>query len=432
MSTQERPLKVLRIIDRLIYGGPTRNVVFLTEGLARRGFDCDLITGLPAKGEGDMTFWAKEYGVHPIIINQMSRELGPRDAVVMWKLFRLFQKLRPDIIHTHKSKAGAAGRLAGFFYKWCSPSILKLQPRKVRMVHTFHGHIFHSYYGKFKTSVFIHIERVLALITDRIVTVSEQQTDEICNVFRIGKTSAFRVIPLGVDFCRTSTRSVFRQQSGIDEEEFLVAAVGRLCEVKNFSLLIQAFARALKADPKFKAKLAFIGDGHLRPQLEMYARDLAVEHSVIFAGFQSDVDALYPSFDVAALSSLNEGTPLTLIESMSHGRPVLTTEVGGYGDILGSRVRASDGFTIWDHGISVPSGNIGAYASALLFLAANPSLRGQMGEKARAYVHREFSRERLVSDMASLYSEMWEAMPAMQRTGRDQKMKAVGGGFSSA
>jgi glycosyltransferase involved in cell wall biosynthesis len=423
--SQERQLKVVRVIDRLIYGGPTRNVVFLTEGLAKRGFDCELIAGVPADGEGDMTFWANENGVRPIKIEQMSRELGLKDALVIWKLFRLFRKLRPDIIHTHKSKAGATGRVAALFYKWITPSLFRLQPRKLRILHTFHGHIFHSYYGKFKTRVFVSLERVLARSTDCIVTVSEQQTEEIRDDFGVGKKTMFRVVPLGMEFGESLPNPAFRRENGIEKDDFLFAAAGRLCEVKNFSLMIQALAHAVKANPEFKAKLALVGDGHLRAELEKCARDLGVERDVIFTGFRSDVDAIYPALDLAALSSLNEGTPLTLIEAMSHGRPVLTTEVGGYADILGNVIQLSNGFTIWDHGVSVPSGDVEAYARALVFLAREPLLREQMGKRARVYARRQFSRERLISDMADLYCELWEGAMVPQPVRDPGKKKAV-------
>lgn len=426
MSTPERPIKVLRIIDRLIYGGPTRNVVFLTEGLAERGFECTLISGVPAAGEGDMTFWANAYGVEPLVITEMSRELGPRDVLVMWKLFRMFLKLRPDIIHTHKSKAGATGRVAAFLYKWCSPSILKLQPRKVRVFHTFHGHIFHSYYGKIKTWLFVNIERALAAITDCIVTVSVQQRDEIRDEFGVGKSCDFRVVPLGIDFRLHPTRSHFRDEYQIAEEDFVIAAVGRLCEVKNFKLMIEAFALARRENLEFRGRLVVAGDGHLRRELEKCALDLGVEGRVTFTGFKSDIENLYPSADIAALSSLNEGTPLSLIEAMGHGRPVLTTEVGSFRDILGDAVRASEGFTIWEHGISVRSGDTKSYANALIFMASNPALSRQMGEKARAHVRCSHARERLVSDMSTLYQDIWDGAPISINLDAQEKMKAVG------
>jgi glycosyltransferase involved in cell wall biosynthesis len=405
VSNSPKP-KIVRIIDRLIYGGPTRNVVFLTEGLKKNGYDCDLVTGVPADGEGDMTFWAQEHGVNPIVIPQLSRELAAKDLIVILKLWQLFRNLHPDIVHTHKSKAGATARIAAWLYRWITPSTLRFRPRKIVIVHTFHGHIFHGYYGKWKSAMFVNIERLLARITDCIVVVSEQQRREIRDGFRVGRNTPFRVVPVGLDFREPVTNIQFRQENKVENDEFLVGTAGRFCEIKNFPLLMKAFDLASRATPAFKAKLTLIGDGHLRSELEKYAADLGIARNIIFTGFRSDTDEIYPALDVAALSSLNEGTPLTLIEAMSFGRPVVTTEVGGVRDILGKQVRVSGRFTIWEHGISVPSSDVQAYADALVFLAANPALRQEMGEQARRYVRRQFSHKRLVADMASLYVEL--------------------------
>lgn len=399
-------LKVVRVIDRLIYGGPTRNVVLLTQGLQKHGFECELITGIPAEGEGDMTFWAEEHDVYPIVIPQMSRELAVRDILVTLKIWRILRRLRPDIVHTHKSKAGATGRLAAWLYRWFSPTVLRLEPRNVAIIHTFHGHIFHSYYGKWKTSMFINIERLLARITDCIVVVSEQQRTEIRDVFRVGSKTPFRIVPLGIEFGEPTLDLRFKRANAIGEHEFLIGAAGRLCEVKNFPLLLQAFAQASGENPDFQGRLAIVGDGHLRPELEKTASDLGISQKVIFTGFRSDLNTIYPELDVAALSSLNEGTPLTLIEAMSYGRAVVMTEVGGYADILGKSVRVSDRFTIWENGVSVASSDVKGYANALLFLAANARLRQEMGERARRYVRQKFSQSRLIRNMADLYLEL--------------------------
>src|SRR5262249_25619529 len=140
-------LRVARIIDRLNIGGPSKHVVWLTAGLRAVGFETELITGTLATGEGDMSYFAKAAGVRPLVIDRMSREVGFCNILVIAKLLWQFLKLKPDIIHTHKAKAGAVGRVAGMIYKWATPSILRLRPRQCRIVHTYHGHIFHGYYG---------------------------------------------------------------------------------------------------------------------------------------------------------------------------------------------------------------------------------------------------------------------------------------------
>ena len=115
------------------------------------------MAGTVPQGEDDMSYFAAEQGVSPLFLQEMSREISPKDAVTIWKLFKLFRRERPDIVHTHTAKAGTVGRLAGLLYRWLTPTVLIGQPRKCQFVHTYHGHIFHSYYGPIKTRIFILI-----------------------------------------------------------------------------------------------------------------------------------------------------------------------------------------------------------------------------------------------------------------------------------
>src|SRR5262249_4002255 len=259
---------------------------------------------------------------------QMSRELSLGDIVVILKILRQLFRLKPHIVHTHKAKAGAVGRVAALIYKWLTPTALWLRPRKVGVVHTYHGHIFHSYYGAAKTRLFIAIERALArFCTDRIITISEQQRDEICRKFKVGRFPQFRVIPLGIDFNEVnSERLRLRKEIG-GGDDTLIGAVGRLCEVKNHAMLIESAAK-LRAE-NLNARFVIVGDGHLRFELESLTKNSGAGESVIFTGFRDDAMSLYADFDIAALTSLNEGTPLTLIEAMSCGCAVASTEVGG-------------------------------------------------------------------------------------------------------
>lgn len=169
------PVRVLRVIARLNVGGPARHVVWLNQALASKGFETLLVTGIVPAGEDDMSGFAVAHGVTPVVIPTMSRELSLRDFSTIWRLWRLMVRFRPDIVHTHTAKAGAVGRIAGLLYRFLTPAILIVRPRWARFVHTFHGHVFHSYYGVWKTNVFLTIERMLArLNTDRIVVLSGQ------------------------------------------------------------------------------------------------------------------------------------------------------------------------------------------------------------------------------------------------------------------
>ncbi|HKE57311.1 MAG TPA: glycosyltransferase, partial [Pyrinomonadaceae bacterium] len=180
----ETKTKVIRIIARLNVGGPAKHVAWLTAGLPKANYESLLVTGSVPDGEEDMTYFAESLGVAPVQIREMSREISPNDLVAVWKLLRLFLRERPDIVHTHTAKAGTVGRLAGFIYRWSTPGVFVGRSRACKFVHTYHGHVFHSYYGPFKTKVFLRIEKLLArAVTDRIFVVSEQQRDEINHRF---------------------------------------------------------------------------------------------------------------------------------------------------------------------------------------------------------------------------------------------------------
>src|SRR6266446_8150229 len=181
-------MKIVRIIARLNVGGPAKHVVWLTEGLRNIGYESVLVAGTVPAGEDDMGYFAENSGVKPVFVPEMTREISVKDLLTVWKLYRLLCRERPDIVHTHTAKAGTVGRIAGLLYRWSTPGALVGRPRACRFVHTYHGHIFHSYYGAFKTSAFVNIERALArLATDRIVVLSHQQRREIGDEFHVGR-----------------------------------------------------------------------------------------------------------------------------------------------------------------------------------------------------------------------------------------------------
>jgi glycosyltransferase involved in cell wall biosynthesis len=395
-------IRIVRIIDRLNVGGPAKHVAWLTAGLDPERFETTLITGVVPEGEGDMGYFARSAGVEPIVIGEMSRELSLGDVVVLFKILCELFRLKPHIVHTHKAKAGAVGRVAVAIYKWLTPSALMLRPRKLWAVHTYHGHIFHSYYGKAKTRLFIAIERALArFCADRIVAVSERQRDEICGKFKVGRFEQFAVVPLGIDFSEIySRRGRLRREIGAGAGDVLVGVVGRLCEVKNHAMLIGSAAKMEAA----KTAFVIVGDGHLRADLE--ARAAGLNGRVIFTGFRDDAASLYSDFDVAALTSLNEGTPLTLIEAMGCGCALVSTEVGGVADLMGRRCKTLDGFTVWDHGMTAPSRDVEAFTNGLKYLIERPRLRREMGERGRAFVLSTLSKERMVDDMENLYCDL--------------------------
>jgi glycosyltransferase involved in cell wall biosynthesis len=254
--------------------------------------------------------------------------------------------------------------------------------------------------------MFIAIERVLCrLATDVVITLSESQRRDVTERFRIAPPGKVRVVPLGIDLDEIGGPPAgLRASLGIPTDGAFVGTVGRLCEVKDQGMLVEAAALLAGLEPA--TRFVVIGDGHLRSQLEAHARRLRVHDRVTFLGFRDDVPRLYPDLDVVALTSRNEGTPVTLLEAMASGRPVASTEVGGVPDIMGGRRAAGDGFTVWGHGVTVPDRDPAAFARALRFLLERPALRQEMGARARAFVTTHMSTARLVSDVERLYWQL--------------------------
>src|ERR1044072_4221495 len=410
-------MKILRVIARLNVGGPARHVVWLTDGLRRRGYGGVLVAGVVPHGEEDMGHLADEAGVTPINLPPMSREISLKDPIAAWKLYRLMVRERPDIVHTHTAKAGTGGRVAGMMYRWLTPAAFVGKPRACKLVHTYHGPVFHSYYGPLKPKMFLTVERVLArLATDRIVVISEQQRSEIHEPFRVGRREQFQVVPLGIDVDAFANwpqrRSHLREELGYSETEQLVGIVGRRTEVKNHEMFLKVVARLKELcgsgdEGRAPVRYLIIGDGNLRRVLEAQARALGLTDDVLFLGTRNDPEFFYPALDVVALTSLNEGTPLTLIEGMANARPVISTVVGGVVDLLGDCFDSqTGGYRICERGIGVPTKDVEGFAQGLKFLLEHESERRAMGARGRTFVEQRYSKDRLITDMIALYESL--------------------------
>jgi len=410
-------VKIVRVIARLNVGGPSKHVIWLTKGMQNSECESLLVAGTVPPGEDDMGYFATEQGVSPIFVSQMSREISLKDALTIWKLYRLFVRERPDIVHTHTAKAGTVGRVAGLLYRWLTPNLFLGHPRGCRFVHTYHGHIFHSYYGPLKTQLFLSIEKTLALlITDRIVVISEQQRREINGEFGVGRADQFAVIPLGLDlgvFADWKERGQsFREELGLGTGDILVGIVGRLTEIKNHELFLRAVAdfktRVWRQSTGGVVRFVVIGDGALRARLEQIAASLDLSEDVKFAGSRRNLEDLYPALDIVALTSLNEGTPLTLIEAMANARPVISTDVGGVIDLLGDPVSEDSGtlFVMRQRGLSVPPNDAAAFADGLGRLVDDSTLRREIGERGLQFVQTNYSKDRLLEDESALYADL--------------------------
>lgn len=407
-------MKVVRIIARLNVGGPAKHVVWATSGLTKDGFSSVLIAGHVPEGEEDMSYFAIERAVKPIYISELSRELSYKDIISLYKIYREIKDAKPDVIHTHTAKAGTVGRIAAFIYNWFRPSLLIGRRGHTKVVHTFHGHVFHSYYGKTKTWVFLMIEKVLARIaTDRIVVISDQQLDEIHGKFGVGRHDQFKVIPLGIDLGEFVSygqkRHLLRDEIGAVDDEVVVGYIGRLTEIKNLDFLLDIIAKykrlANSAIPKLKFVL--IGDGGLRERLSRRATELDIDDTVTFLGNRQNISDLLAGIDIVALTSKNEGTPLSLIEAMAAGKPVISTVVGGVADLLGASICEGRGFRVCERGVAVGLTIEDDFLEGLIYLAKDVELQRKIGDSGKVFVNKNYSLNRLTNDMVSLYCEMF-------------------------
>ena len=385
-------IKILRIIARLNIGGPAIHTILLSEGLDKNRFETLLVTGTPEKSEGDMSYLAKEKGLQPIVIPQLGRNLSLRnDIIAFWKLFCLIKKERPDIIHTHTAKAGALGRLAGLLFKFTY--VLRPTSYRLKLIHTFHGHVLHSYFGRMKSTLFIWLERFLAIFTTKIIAVSENLRKELIEL-KIAGPKKITTVRLGLDLDRYL--NIENDTSEIRDYKS-VGIVGRLVPVKNHKMFLDA-VRRLKDSLRFGQRMKFliVGDGPLRQELESYAENLGIKQDVAFTGWIKDLEKIYSELDVVSLTSLNEGTPVALIEAQAAACPCVATNVGGVTDVI------EDGRS----GFLVPSHDVDKFTEALLKLLNNSELAKSLGEYGRERMKNKFNKTRLFRDTEYLYEEL--------------------------
>jgi len=392
---EKKKIKVLRIINRFNLGGPTFNAAYLTKYLSD-DFETLLVGGDKDDTEESSTFILDQLGLNPIIIPEMRRDIGMKeDKIAYQKLKQIIKEFQPDIVHTHASKAGTLGRLAA---SKCKVPVI---------VHTFHGHVFHSYFGKTKTILFKNIERYLAKKSTAIIAISDIQKNELSVEHKICKKNKIKVVPLGFDLTKfqdniEEKRKSFREFYKIENDEIAIGIIGRLVPIKNHNLFIDAI-NTLRTKTERKIRVFIIGDGEEKENLIGYCENLNinfVEYTkqkkqalITFTSWIKDVDWANAGLDIIALSSLNEGTPVSLIEAQASNKPIVTTNVGGVENVV---VQNETAFV-------VPSNDLQQFSEALLRLINNDDLRIRMGSKGWNHVKDKFHYTRLVNDMEKLY-----------------------------
>ncbi len=390
--------RVLSIINRLNLGGPAFHVAILTKHL-RKDFDVMLLAGTKQDSEESSDNIINEMGLTFTPLKEMKRSLNPfRDYRSYKEIRKIIREFKPDIVHTHAAKAGALGRLAAYHEK--VPVI----------VHTFHGHVFHSYFHPLKAKIFLKIERYLARRSSGIIAISDRQKKELAIHYKLCPPAKIHIIPLGFDLSRFQEdtelkRSEFRKKFLLDDDEIAVGIIGRIVPIKNHSLFINSAASVLKKTTK-RVRFFIIGDGESKQDIMQEASRIGLDYcyfprekrkaALTFCSWVRNIDTCIAGLDVVALCSYNEGTPVSLIEAQAGGRPVITTNVGGIENVVKSGETA----------ILVGSLNYSDFSEAMLKIVEDDALRKRLGDNGWEFVKEKFHYTRLIREMSELYHSL--------------------------
>ncbi len=382
-------VRIVRIFSRLNVGGPSIHVILLTAKLDPNRFESRLLIGKEGAREGNMFDQAAAWGVQPVVIPSLGREISPwNDLKTIFALWRYMRAYRPHIVHTHTSKAGFVGRIAAGL------------ARVPIVIHTFHGHVFEGYFKAAPATFIVLLERFLARRSDKIIAISEHLRDDL-TARKVAPREKLEVVPLGLDlspFLAVRGRSnVLRGRMNMGPDESLVGIVGRLVAIKDHATFLRAAASAAKI--RGNLKFAIIGDGELRADIEALANKLGLEGRVYFAGWVKDLAPIYADLDLVVLSSRSEGTPVSIIEGSAAGKPVVATCVGGVPDMIKDK---------WN-GFLVPPGDPMALADSMLAILADPALSSTFAQRSREKITNFYSVDRLVADLESLYGRLLSA-----------------------
>ncbi|MCF8463621.1 MAG: glycosyltransferase [Flavobacteriales bacterium] len=391
--------RILRIANRFNLGGPTFNVAYLTKYLPDN-YETLLIGGDKEENEASSSHILSDLGITPVIVPEMQREISLGvDMAAYRAIEKIIDDFKPDIVHTHASKPGAIGRLAA-------------HNRKVPViVHTFHGHYFHSYFGALKTNMFKQIERSLAKRTSKIIAISDIQKHELAIEHKIAAPEKFEVIPLGFDLDRFRKdtdvkRTAFRSEFDIKDDEIALGIIGRLVDVKDHKYFLRLVRNVLDKTTK-KVRFFIVGDGEMRQDLESYCTELGINFNAFpsyepkgvpltFCSWRNDIDKINAGLDIVILTSKNEGTPVSLIEAQASGTPVVSTNVGGVENVV------AHGIT----GLLAAFSDEAKMAENLMSLIESDTLRNEMSGKGWSHVGEQFHYGQLINNMDRLYRSL--------------------------
>ena len=372
------PKKIVSIISRMNVGGPAVLVAELAASLENSEFSHTLITGKCEGNEKDY-LENRQLPGKVIYIRQMSRSIMFWNELVAFvSLWKALRAERPDLIHTHMSKAGVLGRLAA-----------RIATPQAEVVHTYHGHLLYGYFPNWKTRIFVWTERVLSHLTDQLVAITGAVKDDLLAA-KVGKSEKWKVIHVGVEIEPLHQKSKIRQALAIEKDDFCIVWIGRFADVKNPMLALQSFK---EFDANDKSVLIMVGDGDLREECELYSRTNSL--NVFYAGWVDDVYKFLPAADLFLLTSKNEGMGMVILEAATQAVPTLSTNVGGVAEFIRD---GSTGFFVE----SSPKN----FARRINQLYRNNDERKVVGENARTLVTNEFSIQTFARNHVDLYRSL--------------------------
>ena len=372
-------VKVMQIIARMNVGGPAVIVAELMRGLDKNRFEQILVTGYCDDNEADyLDTVAKD--IKATRIAGLGRSVSlVADLKAFFGLVSLIRKYKPDVIHTHTSKAGVLGRLASL-----------LAGRGAVRVHTFHGHLLHGYFNKVITQIVILIENFFAARTSVLIAIGSKVKADLLAV-GIGRADKYRVFFPGLPTPKTGPKSAAQAALGISSEVLYCTFVGRLTQIKRPDRLLDVAAECKRRGIDLRFLVA--GEGELFESSKQ--RAMNDQLNMTFFGWRSDIDQIFAASDIAILTSDNEGIPLTLIQAAQAGLPIVATNVGSISDIV---INESTGYLTPTSPADI--------ADAVEKLARDPQLRQMMGSAGKAHAERYFSLDRMIKDHSDLYQSL--------------------------
>lgn len=391
-------IKILRILNRFNVGGPVYNATYLTKYLNSDLYETLLIGGKPEKHEQSADYILNDLEVSFMQLKFMRRAISPLfDLISLIQIIILIYKFKPHIIHTHAAKSGLLGRLASLFYY-----------EKVRLVHTYHGNVFEGYFSNFKNKILIFIERFLAKKSTKIIAISKLQSHDLIYKYKICEKEKIEIIPLGFDLSRfTENKSLkrekLRKEFNVHDDTILITIIGRIVPVKNHQLFIDVINYCKNRSSRV-IKALIVGDGSETEKIINYVennnlsysyKDLNKECDVLFTSWRSDVDCVLAASDIVCLTSLNEGTPVSIIESMASETASISTNVGGVSDIIENNIS----------GI-VSTKKVNDYGEKLLQIIEDDNLRLKLAKKGKSISLENYSYNKLVFNIESLYQKI--------------------------